>query len=381
MIVDQLIEQATERAGFTDFGPEGWRQPLEVLVDSMNTEAQLNELGEIVTSSRLVEHLVVRLQIEQCFTENPEIAEQVVERPVFGLGLPRTGSSALGQLLALDDEHRTLRTWEGGNPVPPPETATQHTDPRIEVAAGEVAMITELFPDFADMVPSAATGPVECLLLMALNFESQMFEATAKIPSYSEYLAAADLTATYTYHRRVLQLLQWKCPPNNWWLKSPAHMQHVTELSAVYPDAEFILTHRDITKVIPSVCALMTSFSSPLTDSPDPVYFGRLTSGQWETSMHRLLDFRDAGNEHRFHDVQFAEVQSDPVGAVRKLYAGLGIELRSETAELMDQWWQENSRDRAGSRKYIPEEYGLDLDDISKRFAFYSDRFITNDGR
>jgi hypothetical protein len=375
MDTGQLIEQACERVGSTDFGPTGWQEPLEVLVTAMNTEADLNELGEAVTAFRIVEFLVTRLEVEQCLREHPEISDQVIERPVFGLGLPRTGSTALSFMLAEDVEHRSLRTWEAGKPVPPPETATQHSDPRIAVAEAEISVINQMFPDFRGMLPTSGTGPQECLVLMALDFRSQMFEATAKIPSYSEYLSTCDFTTTYRYHRRVLQLLQWKCPPHRWWLKTPAHMQHITELDAVYPDAEFIMTHRDITKVIPSVCALMTALSAPMTDTPYPDYTGDLTTRQWEESLHRLLDFRDAGNEHRFHDVQFSDVQADPVGAIRELYASLHEELHPETAKKMSLWWAQNSADRAGQRRYDAAEFGLDLDDVRSRFAFYGNRF------
>ncbi len=379
MLVEQLAEQATERVGYSDFGPDGWREPLEVLVESLNAEADLSELGDAVIAYRLTEHLVARLEVEQCFSEHPEIADQVIERPVFGLGLPRTGSTALSHLLALDDEHRSLRTWEAGKPVPPPEFATAHADPRIEGAATEIAVVNQMFPDFVDMIPSSATGPQECLLLMALDFRSQMFEALARIPSYSEYLAATDFTSTYRYHRRVLQLLQWHCPPTSWRLRTPAHMQHIAELNAVYPDAEFIMTHRDITKVLPSVCALMSALSSPLTTKPDPLYVGGLMADQWEDSLRRLLAFRDDGQEARFHDIQFAAMQSDPVGAVRTLYGSLGETLRPATAGLMADWWAENSGNRAGGRRYDPAAYGLDLDELQRRFAFYGDRFTPAD--
>ena len=375
MDVDELIHQAITRVGSSDFGPDGWREPLEVLVDSMNTEAHLNELGEAVTAYRLVEHLVARLEVEQCFAQNPEIADEVIVRPVFGLGLPRTGSTALSFLLSLDDEHRSLRTWEAGKPVPPPETATQHDDPRIALADAEITVVKQMFPDFVGMLPTSATGPQECLLLMALDFRSQMFEATAKIPTYSKYLAECDLTTTYAYHRRVLQLLQWRCPPNSWWLKTPAHMQHIEELNTIYPDAEFVMTHRDVAKVVPSVCALMSALSSPMTNVPDPLYVGALTSNEWEESLHRLMNFRDRGNEHRFHDVKFADLQREPVASIRALYTSLGQTLRPETAELMAGWWADNSSGRAGQRRHDVAQFGLDLAELDQRFAFYRERF------
>jgi hypothetical protein len=376
MDADQLIEQAIERVGSADFGPDGWREALDVLVHAFNTESALNELGEAVTAYRLTEHLVARLEIEQCFHEHPEIADEVIERPVFGLGLPRTGSTALSFLLSLDGRHRSLRTWEAGRPCPPPDAATEHDDPRIALAATEIEMINAMFPDFVGMLPTAPDGPQECLMLMALDFRTEIFEASGRIPSYSAYLAQCDMVPTYRYHRRVLQLLQWHCPPGAWWLKTPAHMQHIDALDEVYPDAQFVMTHRDITKVLPSVCALMSSLSAPMTDQPDPHYFGVQTTEEWERGLRMLIAFRgEDGNDQRFHDIQFGAMQTDPIGAVRGLYDHLGEELRPETEERMAQWWKENSSDRAGARRYDPAEFGLDLDQLSTQFAFYSERF------
>lgn len=381
MNTDQLITQATQRTGLSNFGPEGWQEPLDVLVSSMTNEAGLNEIGVAVTSERLVDNLVIRLQIEECFSTHPEIADEVIVRPVFGLGLPRTGSTALSHLLSLDTSHRSLRTWEAGKPVPPPELATQHTDPRIAEAEAGISFIAEMFPDFVGMLPSSATGPQECLLLLALDFRSQMFEATAKVPSYSEYLAACDMTSTYRYHRRVLQLLQWHCPPHSWWLKTPAHMQHIDELDAVYPDAIFIMTHREVSRVMPSVCALMAALSGPIAETPDPEYFGRLTSRTWEESLRRLIAFRDAGREDRFFDIEFADMRKDPLAVVGGLYDFLGETLRPETRVLMEQWSDENARRSGAEKSYTASDFGLDLDALEQQFAFYGERFPRPDAR
>lgn len=375
MHIDHLISQACERAGSSDFGPDGWQEPLEVLVSSVNNEAGLNEIGLAVTAEGFVGNLVTRLEIQKCFVANPEIADEVITRPVFGLGLPRTGSTALSYLLAQDDGHRSLRTWEAGAPVPPPETATQLTDPRIAEAAAGISFIKEMFPDYVGMLPASATGPQECLLLMALDFRSPMFEASAKLPSYSRYLAECDMTTTYQYHRRVLQLLQWHCPPTTWWLKTPSHMQHIDELDAVYPDALFIMTHREVSKVLPSVCALMSALSSPIAETPDPAYFGTLMSNTLEQNLKRLIAFRDAGREDRFFDIQFADLQKDPLAEVEGLYAFLGEPLRPQTRALMSQWWTENSLAPSADRSHTAADFGLDLDELASRFAFYADRF------
>ena len=141
--------------------------------------------------------------------------------------------------------------WEAGQPCPPPETATEHTDPRIAAAQAGIDFTNEMFTGFAGMLPTAADGPQECLLPMAFEFRSLIFEGMSLIPSYTAWLLQCDMEPAYRYHRRVLKLLQWRCPPDRWWLKTPAHMLSIDALNAVYPDARFVMTHRDVGKVLP----------------------------------------------------------------------------------------------------------------------------------
>jgi hypothetical protein len=373
--VDQLVESAMARAGSDDFGGDTWQEGLQALVDSLDTEAALNELGESVMTDQIVGLLVNRLEVEQWYTRHPEIEEQQITSPLFGLGLPRTGSTALSFLLASDTARRSLRTWEAGKPCPPPETATEHSDPRIAETQVGIDITNEMFPGFVGMLPTSATGPQECILLMALDFRSQLFEGMARVPSYSSWLLSCDMEPAYRYHRRVLQLLQWRCPPDQWWLKTPAHMHSIDALDRVYPDARFVMTHRDVGQVLPSVCAVFEALSNVLTEQPDPVAIGTHNAELWRYSLQRLIDFRDSGNEDRFFDVSFAAVQHDPMEAVTRLYAELGDDLSDDARRRMQDWWSESSKERSGPHHYDAKTFGLDPATIREQFAFYNDRF------
>ncbi len=249
-----------------------------------------------------------------------------------------------------------------------PEHRPQHHRAGIDVT-------NEMFPGFFGMIPTDADGPQECLLIMALDLRSQIFEGMAWIPTYSEWLLQADLTPTYRYHRRVLKLLQWRCPPTSWSLRTPAHMHSIRSLDAVYPDARFVMTHRDVGKVLPSVCALYDTFSSVLADRSDPEAIGALNLAGWKVSLERLIEFRDDGNAGRFHDLLFEDVQRDPIAAVDGLYAELGDDLGDTARRRMDEWWAESAKARPPSHTYPAERYGLDLDAVREQFAFYHDRF------
>lgn len=375
MQLDQLIETARERVGSDDFGADTWREGLEVLVDSLTSESALNDLGESVMIDQIVGLLVNRLEVEQWYARHPEIEDQEIVAPLFGLGLPRTGSTALSFLLASDTARRSLRTWEASKPCPPPETATEHTDPRIAETQVGIDMTNAMFPDFVGMLPTSATGPQECILLMALDFRSQLFEGMARIPTYSSWLLGCDMEPAYRYHQRVLRLLQWRCPPERWWLKTPAHMHSIDALNRVYPDARFVMTHRDVGKVLPSVCAVFEALSNVLTEHPDPIAIGTHNSELWRYSLERLIQFRDDGNEDRFFDVSFAAVQRDPMKAVAQLYAQLGDDLSDEAQRRMEDWWRESSKEHSGPHSYRAETFGLSPERIREQFGFYYDRF------
>lgn len=373
--VATLVATASERAGFDDFGESTWQEGLDVLVWALVHEGSLNELGEAVFADQIVGYLVNRLEVERWYTAHPEIDEQEIVAPLFGLGMPRTGSTALSFLLACDRSRRSLRTWEASTPCPPPETATEDTDPRIAATAAGVELTHALFPDFVGMLPSSPTGPQECILLTALDFRSQVFEGMALLPSLTRWLLSCDASPGYRYHKRVLKLLQWRCPPTRWWLKSPAHMTTIDALDRVYPDARFVMTHRDLGQVLPSLCALKHALGAPLATDLDLHALGRHETALWSDSLRHTIDFRDDGRETRFFDVGFAALQDDPIGAVERLYDELGDDLTSDARARMETWWDESRADRRRGPRPDPTVYGLDLDALREAFAFYNERF------
>lgn len=374
-----LIDAACQRVGTDDFGADTWQEGLDVLITSLNREAHLNELGRGVFSDQIIGHLANRLEIEQWHTRHLEIDDQEIIAPLFGIGLPRTGSTALSSLLACDDTRRSLRTWEAGHPCPPPESKTADTDPRIAEAQAGIDMTNEMFPSFVGLLPTSAVGPQECILLMAMDFRSQIFEGMAFIPTYHAWLMQCDMVPAYRFHERVLKLLQWRCPPNRWWLKSPAHMHSIEALNTVYPTARFVMTHRDVTQVLPSVCALTEALSSVLSEHPDPLVLGPHNAKVWAEALRRFMTFRDGNDDARFFDVPFLAMQKDPLGAVEQLYVELGDALSAETRARMRAWWDASAADRKATPQQ-PERFGLDVETMRQQFTFYHDRFVSGPG-
>ena len=373
---DKLIERAKAATSLNDFGGDDFREGLEVLVASVDDEAQLNEVGRAGMEGQIVYLLAQRLEIEHWYALHPEIDEQEIVAPLVGIGLPRTGSSALACMLGEDPAVRSLRTWEMLNPCPPPDVTTQHNDPRLAKADEAMARRARLFPRMTAMLPTTTTSPTECQTFMGYSFKSQVFQSCANIPAYMEWLHhRADMVPTYRYLKRVLKLLQWRCPPNRWRLKNPSHSMFIGAFSQVFPDARFVMTHRDVASVIPSQADLYLEMRKAYSDHVDKLALGRTVTDINEIGMRRMVAFRDAGNDQRFFDVYFAPFQQDPYPILTELYAFLGEQLTPETKARMEAWRKAMPRDEQGYERSNMADFGLNADSIRERFRFYSDRF------
>ena len=372
----ELIERAKAETSLGDFGEDSFREGLEILVRSADAEARFNDVGRMAFDAQVVSFLSFRLQIEDWYARHPEIDEQEIVAPLIGLGLPRTGSTALSCLLAEDPEVRFIRNWEAMAPCPPPEAASRHTDPRIAAAEETMTRRDQLFPRMRAMLPSTATGPTECQTFMGYDFKSQLFQAFARIPTYTEWLNhEADLVPTYRYVKRVLKLLQWRCPPTRWRLKNPSHSMFIGALDEVFPDARYWMTHRDIASVVPSVCDVYLELSKAYSDDVDKRFLGQQNAAWTELGLQRVIAFRDKqGQNDRFFDIHFAPFQQDPFPALEALYGFLGEELTAETRARMAAWRISMPRETNVART-DPSEFGIDIAALRERFRFYSNRF------
>jgi Sulfotransferase family len=327
----EVMDEARAQTGLNDFGDDSFQEGLDILLSSLQKEARLHDRGQAFLQHRIVGYLSQRLQVEDWYRRHPEIDHVPITAPLIGLGLPRTGSTALSALLAQDPDVRYLRKWESSQPCPPPSTVPG-ADPRIPTDKGE--MVGTRYH-----VPTDTHGPMECHELMALDFKSHLFQSFAEIPSYSTWLVQrADLTPTYRYQRRAMKLLQWGEPERPWRLKCPSHVLWLDALDTVFPDARFVMTHRDPTDVILSVADLYADIIGSFSTEIDRPYIGRLNVEHWSLGMQRALQFRADGAESRFYDIDFRAMQADPIGEVTDLYAWLGAPVGAEFTARMQSW-------------------------------------------
>lgn len=366
----ELLEVARTECGLDDFGDDAFREGFHRLVKSLRNDAQLNAIGEYALRDRVLGLLKQRLQIEAWYQKHPEIDDEVIDRPLIGLGLPRTGSTALSFMLAEDPNVRNLRRFEAEEPCPPPSTVEQ-PDPRIAKIAAAIEVQKQIAPRTYLMVPSTPCGPIECHDLMGLDFKAQTFQAFAYIPSYSSWLIDADLSSTYQYERRVLKLLQWGSPARPWRLKSPTHLLYLDHLDHVFPDSRFVMTHRDPSEVLTSVVDLYAVVAQMFSDKVDLNYLGALNIEWWTVGIERALTFRARGNEKRFYDIDFRAFQRDPFAEIDGLYQWLGEPISEEFDTGMHRWWEENAETREPNVHPDAKTFGIDVDSVKAQFADY----------
>jgi len=376
---EELVERAVEATGCDDFGADGWQEGLDVLLDALAGEARLNQLGELAFTERIGNALRSRLEVVAWRRDHPEVADEVVEGPVVITGLPRTGTTALSNLLAEDPGTRSLRVWESASPIPPPDAATYASDPRIAATQVGLDLFHEMVPEMRVMHDDDATSTAEAIDLLAMSFATNHFGGMAMIPSYDGWWLATDMTAPYRLHHQVLQILQSRCPPTRWHLKNPPDLFCLDAVVAAYPGARFLWTHRDPVTVVLSMCDLIAVVTGAATDELDPVWLGGHLVDLWAEGAQRGLAARARLGEDRFVDVHVGDLVRDPVATVAAAYEGIGWPFTADAESAVAAWWAANPPGRHGTHEPDPARYGLDPAGVRERFAGYLARFGSPD--
>ena len=374
------LDEAVRRTGLSDFGPGDFEGPLERLLQSVHDESRLTELGRAALDGNIVAHLVTRLKVEAWYAKAPEIDDEQLDDVVFIIGLPRTGSTVLGQLLSLNPETRYLRRWEAAEPCPPPD-ASVPDDPRIAQAEARIEHFERLIPRYTEVLPhSGANDLEEDNILLEPSYVSPGWEAAFRCPSYIDWLLSDERNFTdgYRYHRRIVKLLQWRWPAKRWLLRAPTHTLSIDALHEAYPDARYVWTHRDPLAVLTSVSSLLAMVREAFVENPEPAELGPIVTANWAQGTRRAMAFRSRVGERRFFDVAHREQLRDPSGIVRGVHDWLGWTTSPSFDDDVARWREEKPR---GVHAPDPASFGIDPNEVRARFADYTERFADQLGR
>jgi hypothetical protein len=375
---DAVLAAARERTGLTDFGADDFRERLRVWLAAAEEDAGLGSLGRFSVFQSCVRYLANRLRFTNLWKRHPEIAEVEIEKPLIVVGLPRSGTTHLVNLIAADSRLRSLPYWESLEPVPVrgEGPGRDGRDPRwrrcmraYEAQKAQAPLVVAMH----DMPPEHIHEEIE---LMELDFGSYQLEWLCRPPRWRDHYLALDAHPHYAYLKRVLQALTWLRGPRRWVLKSPQHLEQLVPLSDTFPDATIAITHRDPVSVIRSAITMLgygDRMRRRELDLPG-------LAAYWVDRVERLLGAcvrdREKLPPDRSIDVLFDEFMADDVAMVERIYERAGLEMTKRARSELDRFMAENPRGKHGQVVYdLAGDFGLDPATVRDRFAFYFERF------
>jgi len=370
---ERLCEQAQKRARLEDFGDPPVKPALRALVQSLETQADLHPIGRFLMDGHLRQLLENRLRLAEAWKQKREaIDNSPIRQPIFVVGMPRTGSTFLHELLAQDPANRAPLVWEVMFPVPEKRGGK---DRRLRKTEASLWWFRRIAPEADSVYPVRACTPQECVAIHSHTFLSEEFVSTCDVPDYRSFLRSADLMPAYTCEKRFLQYLQASGSRKRWILKSPDHVYGLEELFKVFPDAVIVQTHRNPMEVLRSITQLKRVlhdlYAWPQNSDDITLCEARALADATE----RFIHFRDRHPElqDRFIDLKYSELVSEPRSAVEKIYERINCPLLSEARGRMEQL--ASSRSRYPRRKAHPVRELAFASVEAHRFKRYCTRF------
>ncbi len=378
-----LIATAQKDTGLTDFGDDSFLKPMKLLIQSLQDEADLNSLGKFMSKSSILRLLKGRLYAQDLIKRHPEILARSMPDPVVIVGLARSGTTRLQRLMASDSNFLHIKSWESVYPVPDPECFTARADgkidPRITAVERGLKAVLYMSPQIAAVHPLDTFEVEEEIGLIQHGFSTQLFEVSAKIPTFSEWLMTHDQTAAYEYMAMLLKIISWfRDDPEDkpWLLKSPQHMQDLDALLHVFPNAKLICPHRDPIKVVGSSCSMVWNAIVRDSASVTPEWVGTEWLNKTERMLKKSLKVRAASvPDQNQYDVLYADITADWENAIGGIYDFLGQPLTPHTRTAMQAWLDSNRQHQHGAHKYSLTDFGLDPQEVEQRLMFYRKRF------
>jgi len=373
-----IMEAAKEQSGLTDFGSLDFVERLQLMCDNYKADHQLTTMGRMTASTVLIRNAVQRLRHEALWNAHPEIADTNIDRPIVIAGLPRTGTTHMVNLISADHRLRSLQYWESLEPFPgvgEPTSGDDH-DPRIQRCIDEFAFRDQIMPYFKNMHEMLPRHVHEEAELQMLDFSGQFAETMALMPAWQKDYLSRDQTPHYQYMKRVMQALQWQRGPDRWIMKSPQHVEQMVPVSNTFPDATFVITHRDPVAIMVSLCTMIVYAGRIGREPVDANKIASYWIDRVEVMLQRALDNVDSLPKNNTIHVRFSDFMADDLGTIERIYKLADHPLTDEIRSAMSGYVNDNPRGKHGQVVYDLEgDFGIDREALYERLAPYMQRF------
>lgn len=371
-----IIADGEALVGIAD--PEPWlHRNLEALVASLNRDGRFGEQGLSSTRAGLLRVVKDRLEAHKWLRDFPEISNEAITDPVFLCGLPRSGTTYFQYLFDNDRRFRLIRTWEAIMPFPPPG----HDPASIETRKAMERQVNEDLRSKVDNFDALhlidEDGPQECHLFLEHGFGAAGFFNLYDCPEYFDFLMdELDLEPVYQVHKRMLQLLQWKCGAPRWALKYPNHIIAMEPIRKVFPGARFVMTHRDPAQTLASICKMTFSLRSAREAGPvDPDRVGRQMLHFIRRHIDRIMAFCTGPDAACVHHVDYYRLAADPAAMLDEIHQAVGTDTPDDVRSSIARWREANPQGKRGENRYSLEQFGLDEAAVREQFADYIEHF------
>ncbi len=378
LTVDAVCDAARARTSLVDFGDDNFAERLGLQLGEMDADEERTGIGRFMMFADCVRAASNRLLIRDLLTRHPEILETPITRPVVVVGLPRSGTTHLVNLLAADTRFRSMPLWESYEPVPNPREPARidGVDPRWTRCGAAWEAMQAAAPLVAAMHPMEPDHVHEEIELQMPDFSSYTLEWVARAPQWRDHYLASDQTRHYAYMKSVLQILQWFRPKERWVLKSPQHLEQLGPLLRTFPDATIVVTHRDPVAVVQSTITMACYAARTAYRTTRPEWY----RNYWTERIGLLLDasLRDRHllAEARTVDVFFDEYMGDEVGTLERVYDCAGITLTDQARAEITDYQVAHPRGREGRVAYdLRRHFAVTPEEVRARFGDYLDRF------
>ncbi len=357
--------------------PDFAREGLERLTASLAAESRLSLFGRVSVRYDLIRLARNAEAIRRMHAASPAIGREAVRAPVFIMGLPRSGTTFLHTLFGQDPEVLVPRVWQTLYPAARPvgfdarrSAAVRRTDRQLDMFAG-------MAPEFPAIHPIEGDSPQECSEITAHVFHSLRFDTTFRVPSYTAWLDAEDDGPAFAFHKQWLQAMQHGTGGRFWALKCPEHTFSVKAILETYPDARFVVVHRDPVHVFASVAHMTEVLRRPFLRDIDPVEIGRQVTERWIDGARRLVAFDQSGAvpAERLVNIQYDRLTADPIGVVAGIYARFGETFTPAAETAMRQHLDAAPRGGYGRNRYRLADFGINAERLRPRFTGYVEYF------